>query len=362
MRAILVPLDGSELARRALPFATTLALRTGRTLLLLRAFSTMRSVTEAGDLEIEREMAAELDEDARAARSGGVAVETIVVNDEPASAILKAVAAHDAGLLVMSTHGRSGLGRWLYGSIADEVLRSSPVPVLLVPPAGLPAWKPERKVTILVPLDGSPEAEAVLEPVGMLADVLDVSLFLLRIVPFSQFGAYAEGFAYADAATTERELSLAQTYLDGVAARLRTEGRPVDVRAAYGSAFLDVATIAREVGAQVVAMATHGRGGVTRALLGSVATSTMRRADVPLLLIRPDLIGQEATTELPDSVVAPAVAATLTVSLDELDLLVQAVGDRFHNQPVDPRQAESTRRLLEKLRAARGAPAAPVPR
>src|SRR5688500_10610445 len=176
MNAILVPLDGSDLARRALPFATTLALRTGRPLILLRAFSTMLSLTEAGDLEIQRDVAAELDEDARAARADGVAVETIVVNDEPTSAILKAVAAHDAGLLVMSAHGRSGLGRWLYGSIADSVLRRSPVPVLLVPPAGIPTWASERRATILVPLDGSPAAEAVLEPVCKLSDLLDAGL------------------------------------------------------------------------------------------------------------------------------------------------------------------------------------------
>ncbi len=360
MNAVLVPLDGSDLARRALPFATALALRTGRPLILLRAFSTMLSLTEAGDLEIERETAAELDEDARVARAQGVAVETIVVNDEPASAILKAVAAHDAGLLVMSTHGRGGLGRWLYGSIADSVLRHSPVPVLLVPPAGLPAWSSERRVTILVPLDGSPAAEAILEPVSKLADVLDAGLFLVRIVSFSQYGAYAEGIAYADAATTERELSVAQAYLDEVAARLRTERRPVEVKAAYGSPFLDVATVAREIGAQVIAMATHGRGGVTRALLGSVATSTMQRADVPLLLIHPHENDQMPVTELPESVVAPAVAATLAVSLDELDLLVQAVGEQLHNRPVDPRQAEPARRLLEKLRAARGTRAEPV--
>ena len=361
MSAILVPLDGSALARRAMPFATAIAQRSNRPLLLLRAISTLASPTLSAASEVTRAAAAEIEAEAERPRADGLTVETLVVEDEASSAILDTVAARQAGLIVMSTHGRGGLGRWLYGSVADSVLRHATVPVLLVPPVGVASWPPDRPMTILVPLDGSELSEAALGAACELADMFGGALYLVRSIPFSQYVAYADGYVLSDTDTTEHELAEAGRYLDEVAARVRTPQRSVEVRATYGSPFLDVAAVAHEVGAGLIAMATHGRGGLSRAILGSVTTVTVRRADVPLLLVRPAVaeqtVGQAAETNGADrpaaAAAAPGPTVALDVSADELELLVRAVADRLHDQPVDSRHAEPARLLLDKLRTAR---------
>ena len=111
-------------------------------------------------------------------------------------------------------------------------------------------------------------------------------------------------------------------------------------------------------------MATHGRSGVARAVLGSVATATIRQTDVPIMLVRPDEVEQAPETsraESPSVVEPPSTmeqgtagsTITLSLSADDLAMLERAVDDRFSNEPVDPRSAEPVRRLREKLRAAR---------
>jgi hypothetical protein len=106
-------------------------------------------------------------------------------------------------------------------------------------------------------------------------------------------------------------------------------------------------------------MATHGRSGLSRALLGSVATSTLRQTDVPIVLVRP-AEPEQAPEMLPEiepaSATAPEVAeatVAFSVSADELDLLTSIVGERFFNMPIDPSSAQPIRCLLDKLRAAR---------
>ena len=89
------------------------------------------------------------------------------------------------------------------------------------------------------------------------------------------------------------DLMVARAQLEAVAVSLRTGTRPVEVKALFGTPFFDVAAIAGDVGAHAIAIATHGRGGLGRTLLGSVATATLQRSDVPLLIVRPDPVDQE---------------------------------------------------------------------
>src|ERR1051326_3917222 len=91
-------------------------------------------------------------------------VETTIPWGEPTDEILEQVRSARADLVVMATHGRSGLGRWLYGSVADEVLRRASVPIFLVPPGSYEPWSADRAPRILVPLDGSQLSQAALGP------------------------------------------------------------------------------------------------------------------------------------------------------------------------------------------------------
>jgi nucleotide-binding universal stress UspA family protein len=293
MKVVLVPLDGSELAERVVPFATTIATMSGWSLLLLRAVNTLSAPTDAAGLALKQAAQEALDAVAASLAADAVRVATRVVDGQAETHILEATADEDVRLVVMSTHGRGGLGRFIYGSVADTVLRHTPVPVLIVPPHGLERWPADERIKILVPLDGSELSASVLSPACELADVLGGSLLLLTLVESSRFASYSAGYVYGEPDENDEDLVAAHAQLEDVAAGLRTRTRPVEVKALFGTPFFDVAAIARDVGAHAIAIATHGRGGLGRALLGSVATATLQRSDVPLLIVRPDPMDQK---------------------------------------------------------------------
>jgi nucleotide-binding universal stress UspA family protein len=243
------------------------------------------------------------------------------------------------------------------------------VPVLTVPPHGLDRWPPEQQIKIMVALDGSEVSRTALEPACQLADVLGGSLLLASVVTFPSYAMYAEGYVFATPDPNDNLLIQTRRYLEEMAAELRTDTRQVEVCATYGTPYFGIMTIARDRGVGLIVMATHGRGGVTRALLGSVATATIRQSDVPIMLVRPDAVESiaeapstsPAITEQPGPApeqVADAPTVTVSLSADELEILTRAVGARFYDEPVDPRWAEPIRLLLEKLRTARAGAAA----
>ncbi len=133
MRTILVPLDGSTLAERALPFAEVLARASGARLVLPRA-SLVRHRPEPATEEarIAADERAELDRHVALLGERGVVAEGVLRFDEAAEAIVAEAVGREADLIVMATHGRSGLGRLVFGSTAEAVLRRSPAPVLLI--------------------------------------------------------------------------------------------------------------------------------------------------------------------------------------------------------------------------------------
>jgi len=300
MKTILVPLDGSELADRAVPFAATIATRAGWSLLLLRAVNTLSAPTEAAGLALKQEAQEALDAVAMSLEEDGIGAVARVVDRQAETAILDATADEDVSLVVMSTHGRGGLGRLIYGSVADIVLRHAPVPVLTVPPHGLERWPTDERIKILVPLDGSALARAALAPACELADILGGSLLLATVVVFPHYATYTEGVTFIDPDPNDSVLAETRHELEGFAAKLRTEARPVEVSVTYGSPYFGITTIAHELGARLIVMATHGRGGMARALLGSVATATIRQTDVPIVFVRPDEAERSPAAPPPD--------------------------------------------------------------
>jgi nucleotide-binding universal stress UspA family protein len=327
---ILVPLDGSPLAERALPYATALARGTGARLILLRAVLAHTFLgtdpTEAQAVVVqhaETEVAAVADR----LRADGVTAEPHVYYGEAAEAITDSARHQHADLIVMSTHGRTGLGRWVYGSVADRVLRRAEAPLLLIPATSERPWPSDRPLRILVALDGSQFAEEALGPAVELAAPLGAELLLLRVVE-PPVPIVADGVSYAQPFDEEHELGEARRYLEEVATRLRAGGRTVAGHAEVGHPPTVIAEVTRERGIDLVTMATHGRGGLARVVLGSVATGTLQRASTPLLLVRPTGVKAAATTTA-----APKPAdrpVTVTLNQRELHLVQQGLAELLH--------------------------------
>jgi nucleotide-binding universal stress UspA family protein/predicted transcriptional regulator len=278
-KTILVPLDGSPIADRALPYALSLARRArGKVLLVHGVWNAL----------FPRETDFHIHEKANEIRAlaPDVPIESQVWgmyrSEDLGSALGHACRELGADLIVMSTHGRSGLGRLLYGSVADQVLRETHVPVLLIPAACEYEWPDEasRPLRALVALDGSPYAEEALALAGELPNGDGPELVLMRVVnPPSDTRVGAMSLQQGSVG--------AEQYLSEMGARLRATGRKVDTHVKVGSPPDEIVAATRETGADLVAMATHGRSGLARLTLGSVATEALRQACVPLLLVRP---------------------------------------------------------------------------
>jgi nucleotide-binding universal stress UspA family protein len=188
---------------------------------------------------------------------------------------------------VMTTHGRGGLERFWLGSVADELIRLCPVPLLLIGPEPGPLPGPFRR--ILVPLDGSALAEAALDPAVTLAGLeAGAELVLLQVVqPVASEVWIPDAALAARLASVDliRQREGAREYLDATARRLEASGLMVRARVEEGdrvaSAVLDAA---RDEQADLIVIATHGRSGLARLALGSVADKILRSSRTPLLV------------------------------------------------------------------------------
>jgi len=284
-QTILVPVDGSALAEQALPYASALARATGGRLVLVGAALPSRETAAQAEVN--------LDQVAGRLRGAGVAAEARVYVTPADEAIRDASRQEHADCIVMTTHGRSGVDRWIYGSVADAVLRQADLPVLVIPATCADAWPTERAARVLVALDGSPLAEEILVPVGSLAAALGAELHLLRAVEPPV--ATAEPALYAHLFDPETELAKAKQYLREMSGGSWIAGRPVTVHVEVGPPIGVLVDYARDHQMDLIAMATHGRGGLARLLLGSIATGVLQRAGTPLLLVRPAHVREPAS-------------------------------------------------------------------
>lgn len=302
-RSILLALDGSPFAEGAAPVAARLAAASHATLHLVVVHEwlahwtpldpaigqmTLGQIDEHGRRESKaylHRLAAELRADY------GVRVRQVVLEGIPADEIRLYATQQHIDLVVMTTHGRGGLSRLWLGSVADTVVRQLDRPVLLCRggTAGGPVCTmPFRR--ILVPLDGSVGSERALDMAAELsAAAPGSSLGLMMVVSphylvFPEFGVGPVGPEVTDAA---RRGEYAQEYLAGLEARLAARGIQsavvVDVAADVAAAIFEEA---RRTRADVIAIATRGRGGVPRMLIGSVADKVIRAADRPVLVCR----------------------------------------------------------------------------
>jgi nucleotide-binding universal stress UspA family protein len=290
-RTIVVPLDGSPFAEQALPWAVSLARQAGAALDLVRGH-VLYALTQpaaawapfdpAAEADSKQEERAYLDAvNRRLAVAARVSITTTLVDGLEVEGILRRVREGRADLVVMATHGRGLLGRFFLGSVADVLVREASVPVLLVRPRGAaPALLPVPATEeVLVPLDGSPLAEQVLGPAADLACLAGARCTLLRVM--APAGPRGRPPALEDA-----PYAGALAYLEAVAWRLREQGLSVQTR--VGVAARPARAILKEAReGTVIALATHGRGGVPRVVLGSVAEKVIRAAPGPVLVYRP---------------------------------------------------------------------------
>lgn len=298
---ILVPLDGSALAERALPYAARIARATHGSILLLHVMS---STETQHRLEKSMNAAVRLEQLVEELRAAGVDATTWTMPGHAADVIVDAADPPRTDLVVMSTHGRGGLGRWLFGSVAEDVLRRALVPVLLVPASADRAWPTDRPLKLVVPLDGSETSEAALPIALAFRQALDGDVTFVRVV--EPTAAPSLGFN-PDSMSLERVaptagLDQAQAYLEEIASQSRGAAPTTGVLVDVGDPAATVASVVRQEQADAIVMATHGRTGLARITIGSVALAILHRAHVPVLLIRPvGMLRQEADIASPTS-------------------------------------------------------------
>jgi nucleotide-binding universal stress UspA family protein len=313
LHTILTPLDGSPFGEHALPLALAVAGRSGGTLRLLHVVAPPATVYSEGPLFIDDsslefyirerqriEGASYLEGVAKRIKGRRAAgVTRLVVEGDVRDAIRAQAESAAADLVVMTTHGRGPFGRFWLGSTADALVRLLPMPVLLIRPHGAaPDFEREPVVKhVLIAVDGSHLAEQIVEPAVELGALMGADFTLVRVVRPVVIGAYAfEGGAVGPLAVAVEELEAehqlacerAEKYLEETAARLRA--RKLTVRTHVATEEQPAAGILREAEAakaDLIALATHGRWGLSRLFLGSVADKVVRGGTLPVLLRRP---------------------------------------------------------------------------
>jgi nucleotide-binding universal stress UspA family protein len=297
---VLVPLDGSEVAERALPLASGLARRAGATLQLLHVHVPLPAdpiYVEGLPLLDEhlhprrREHERAYLEQVRARVAADVPTSVTLLDGSAAGAIARHAATSRAWLVVLTTHGRGGVERAWLGSVTDELARVSPVPLLVVRPEPPAAPAIAR---VLVPLDTSQTSEAILEHAVRIARIEGAELVLLAIVrPLAAAVWLPEGPIGATPVpepedVLRRQETAARAYLERTAATLAAAGIRARTRLEVAPSVAPaVLAAAAAEGAGLIAMATHGRSGLARLALGSVADKVVRGGQVPVLLFRP---------------------------------------------------------------------------
>jgi nucleotide-binding universal stress UspA family protein len=284
-KKLMVPLDGSSQSAVALPLARTLAKVTGAAIVLLRMIpEQLLDADPVARTEAEDTLA----RIAKELSGAGVRVHTAVpAGGNPAAEIVAAVRREGADLVVMATHGRSGVARAVLGSVAERVVAESPVPVVLLRPGG---HRVAHLTTLLVPVDGSPGASLALGLAVPLARAAGARIVLIDVVrsvmEYAGLRAVGTPAAGPDPAWDDEALTAARGYVESLAARLRHAGINAEGRAVLGHVGETIVETASAVAADLIVMSTHALTGPARTLLGSTADEVVRTAQRPVLLLR----------------------------------------------------------------------------
>ncbi len=300
-KRLLVPIDGSAHSARALPLAAAIAVRAGASLQVAVVHDPSAYIPFVpGEVAIpvyDRELVAQhraedqrvVDAAVASLTAQGVSASGVLLDGTIVEALEAQVVRAGIDAVIMTTHGRSGFDRLRMGSVATAFLTRATVPILLVrAPDGAPETPPSLPTgALLCPLDGSPFAEAILPYATAFAGLLGLRLHLIDVtvphaLPMAPFGAEA---LLADDSALRAEEQGRASYLSRVLATCPA-GSSIEAVTdmSVARAILEAS---KKTGVGAIAMATHGRGGFKRLVLGSVADEVIRHASVPLLVYRP---------------------------------------------------------------------------
>ncbi|HZT07996.1 MAG TPA: universal stress protein [Chloroflexota bacterium] len=279
---VLVPLDGSDLAARAIPWARELATAIGADVELLEVVP-VDSNSQEGLLAAGEET--EALRRGRALMLDGGRVECRVIHGSPADSIVARAAASGAELIVMASHGRGGVIRAVLGSVTADVLRQSPAPVLVVRANLAAVARPPRR--ILVALDGTDLSESIIRRTLPLIQRLGATVVLCSVASLPPQAIPVQGAMIPVPAGEVHTPAERADYVDRVASQMRDQSLVVEARVGVGDPAGVIASTAADAGVDVIAMATHGRSGLERWALGSVTEVVIRDAGVPVLAVHP---------------------------------------------------------------------------
>lgn len=271
---VLVPLDGSPISETLLAHVRPLLGAAASEVHLLR-------VLDANPTE-DREAQAAARRQLEAAAGGARGTMVHVAHGPPARRIVETADVLGVDLVAMATHGRSGVGRLLRGSVAEEVLRTARVPLYLATPAAMNAVSEDARFPrILVPLDGSKLADSILPVIVPLATAWKADVVLLHVDVPGEVGVHD-----VPEVAAKHAQGRAEKHLAGAKASLERQGLTAHVLGAYGAPAEQIVQASERHDATLVAMASHGRTGLARLQFGSVAEDVLRRCRAPLLVRR----------------------------------------------------------------------------
>jgi nucleotide-binding universal stress UspA family protein len=309
-RSILVPLDGSRFGEHALPAALKIAQKTAATIHLAHVHVAQAPIYAESALVYDDRVDAAIRNSERAyleslmKRIGEVAPTVLVtcslLDGAVGDALDERARAVNADLIVMTTHGRGAVARAWLGSVSDELVRRLPMPVLLILPheARVDLTKTPAFNKVLIPLDGSPLAEQIIGPALALGKLADADYTLVRVVKPVVMGNYdltekpasdVAGEVLARLQTLhEEEKRQGARYLEELAKPLRERSLRVETRVlVHDQPAIAILDEVKSKRFDLVAIETHGRSGLPRVFLGSVADKILRGTSVPILVHKP---------------------------------------------------------------------------
>jgi nucleotide-binding universal stress UspA family protein len=306
-KKIAVSLDGSPFAEKALPYAVKLANILNSELLLLRIAELQPLVSDNVDHELEAIETSEnylknvekvISDTQSPLFIAPERLQPLVAYGKPEKKISEIVPFEEADLLVMTTHGRKGLSRMVQGSVSTQVLHHSKIPIILIKPEDVhevipldvllrqPTPLSAAEPVILMTLDGTKESEVIIKPtielVKKLGAQLHVICVLLPPMPV-EMGSVGTGFAY------EHEVDKAQaaieTYLQNMEKQIADMGVTCVTSTRVADPATEIVAYANDIGATLIAMATHARSGLGQMVMGSVADEVMRQSHLPVMMM-----------------------------------------------------------------------------
>lgn len=281
---ILVPLDGSDLAELALPYAQELAAVFNSEVVLFY-------VSEPAEEEHLHMHQLYMEKVAGQMKKHIKKVSPLVISGKPAKEIVSYTKKNDVGLIIMASHGRSGIIPWATGGIASKVIDVTGVPVLLI--KATKPWRRAKKEKhllsrILLPLDGSEAGQAVIPYIKGLKAKLGAEVILLEVVPAGRHIRTVGGLDHIlyPEQQVEAFKAEAREYLDKVAKRLQKSKGEVKVEIRVGDIAREIMKFAEENDVSLIAISSHGHSGMTKWVFGSTAQKVIQTSNIPVLAVR----------------------------------------------------------------------------